>query len=121
MEDRRPALGRSGEAKAVRWLERRGWVILARRWRCRLGELDVVGLDGDTLVFVEVKTRSSALFGPPEEAVGGLKRRRIVRTALSYVKKLGYAGRALRFDVMALCGDEVRHIPGAFGAGGYTC
>lgn len=118
---KRAVIGYSGEKRAVRWLERRGWVILARRWRCRLGELDIVGLDRDTLVFVEVKTRTSALFGPPEAAVGRNKQRHIVRAALSYVKAKGYGGRTLRFDVMALCGNEIRHIPGAFGAGGYTC
>ena len=115
---RRMTLGRNGEERAARWLERRGWVVLARRWRCRLGELDIVALDGETLVFVEVKTRSSARFGAPEEAVGYAKRARIVRSAFAYMRFKKSGERPARFDVIALLNGEIRHIPGAFTADG---
>ncbi len=120
MTMRRLALGRSGEEAVVRRLERRGWVILERNWRCRLGEIDVIALDGDVLVFVEVKTRTSSMFGSPEEAVGRRKRAKLARVALSYVKSRGCGERALRFDVVAVEGGTVRHIQDAFMVEGYT-
>ncbi|MFH1724693.1 MAG: YraN family protein [Elusimicrobiota bacterium] len=117
---RSQALGRSGERRAARFLEGLGWRLLDRGWRSRYGEIDIVGLDGTTLVFVEVKTRSSARFGTPEAAVGQAKRARLVRSALHYIEAKGDGGRPLRFDVVALEGDELRHIPDAFQAEGYT-
>jgi len=71
------ALGRYGEDVAVRHLLDAGWQVLERNWRCRVGEIDIVARDGGVLVFCEVKTRSSALFGVPAEAVRPAKVRRI--------------------------------------------
>src|SRR5664280_1301356 len=71
------ALGRYGEDVAVRHLLDAGWQVLERNWRCRAGEIDIVARDGGVLVFCEVKTRSSALFGVPAEAVRPAKVRRI--------------------------------------------
>ncbi|MFH2204096.1 MAG: YraN family protein [Elusimicrobiota bacterium] len=114
MTMRRALLGKWGEDRAARWLEERGWTVLERRWRCRLGELDIVAVDGDELVFVEVKTRSSLRCGAPEEAVGRAKRARIVRAACAYMRFKGIGDRALRFDVVALSPEGLRHIPAAF-------
>jgi putative endonuclease len=77
MPDPRHALGERGEAAAAAWLASRGWTILARRWRCRYGELDLVALDPDNvLVAVEVKLRRGARAGNPLESVD---RRRLAR------------------------------------------
>ncbi|MBO0610022.1 YraN family protein [Myceligenerans salitolerans] len=71
-------VGRSGERIALAHVEARGWTVLATNWRCgRLGEVDIVALDGDVLVVVEVKTRSGPGFGHPSEAVTGAKLARL--------------------------------------------
>src|SRR5213595_743706 len=81
----RVILGKTGEDLACRELERRGYAIVARRYRQRGGELDIVARDGPTLVFVEVKTRQGRSFGEAAEAVTALKRRRIVQLAMEYM------------------------------------
>ncbi len=115
-------LGKSGEDLACRELRRRGYEILTRRFRTRLGELDIVARDGPTIVFVEVKTRTSAHFGTPSEAVTALKQRRIWLMASDYLQRQGWDRRPCRFDVVAISiDDEGRHrievIAGAFDAG----
>ena len=70
--------------------------------------------DGDTIVFVEVRTRSSARFGDPAESVNALKQRKIVRMAQVYLQERGRENAPARFDVVAVLGREVRHIPDAF-------
>jgi putative endonuclease len=79
------AVGRFGEQLAVQHLEAAGMQVLARNWRCREGELDVVARDGPTLVFVEVKTRSRLGFGAPAEAVDRAKSARIRQLALRWL------------------------------------
>ena len=100
--DPRQALGLDGEDAAVAELERRGYEIVARRYRTRLGELDIVARDGDVLVFVEVKARSSPAFGDGLEAITGDKRRRLVRMAHEYVWLNGVDEVPCRFDVVAI-------------------
>jgi putative endonuclease len=78
-------VARLGEDAAVQHLERLGWTILQRNYRCSAGEIDVVGRDGTELVFVEVRTRSNARFGAPEESVTAAKSRQMARCALTYV------------------------------------
>ena len=73
----RQRLGAHGERRAARCYEDRGWQVVARNWRCRDGELDVVARDGQALVFCEVKTRTGTGFGHPAEAVTASKRRRL--------------------------------------------
>jgi putative endonuclease len=112
-------LGRRGEALAARELERRGYRILERRWRCRLGELDLVAWDGGMLVVVEVKARSRLDFGRPVDAVDFEKRRRLRRLALAYLKARKLVGVTVRFDVVgvtALPGQKPRIevLPDAF-------
>lgn len=98
----RQSLGRRGEDLACRELRRRGYAILARRFRTRFGEIDIVADDGGTLVFVEVKTRRNTAFGGATAAVNAAKQRRLVNMARSYL--LGLAGRAppCRFDVVGV-------------------
>lgn len=103
----RVALGEIGENLACAELERRGYAVVARRYRCRSGEIDIVALDGPTVVFVEVKTRDGAGYGSGADAVTWTKRRRLVATAHDFVLRQRLAGRPCRFDVVAIAlGDQ---------------
>lgn len=96
----RTRLGRTGEAAAAAELSRRGLTILARNYRCRGGEADLVAQDGETLVFVEVKTRSQLRGGLPREAVGWSKQQRLARAAEHYLSALGDDEPPVRFDIV---------------------
>src|SRR5213594_4454980 len=87
MTQARQQLGKSGEDLACRVLERRGYAILARRYRRKSGEIDIIARDGPTLVFVEVKAREGHAFGEAADAVTALKRHRITELALDYVMR----------------------------------
>jgi len=102
MRNARIALGKIGEDLACRELERCGYAIVARRYRRRGGELDIVARDGPTVVFVEVKTRDGRWFGGAAEAVTGLKRRRIVQLALEYLTRHQLSECPCRFDVVSI-------------------
>jgi putative endonuclease len=95
-------LGKLGEDEACRELRRRGYAILARGYRTRCGEVDIIARDGDVLVFVEVKTRSGGAFGSPLEAVTARKRLKLVRMALEYVTRSRLSKVACRFDVVGV-------------------
>ncbi len=99
-------LGKSGEDLACRELRRRGYEILARRYRTRIGELDIVARDGATIVFVEVKTRTTAAFGEPGEAVGARKQHKMWLMASDYLLRRGLHDRPCRFDVVAISLDD---------------
>jgi putative endonuclease len=105
----RQQLGLSGESLAVEELERRGYAILARRYRTAYGEIDIVAEDGQTLVFVEVKARATAEFGTAAEAVTRRKQLRLVRMARDYLARAAIVDRPCRFDVVAI--DEVETTP----------
>jgi putative endonuclease len=100
--DGRQQLGKSGEDAACGELQRRGYAILARRFRTRFGEIDIVGERDGVMVFVEVKARTSALFGTASESVPPWKRRRIELMALDYLRRTGRGEVACRFDVIAV-------------------
>jgi putative endonuclease len=118
--DPRQGLGRSGEDAAARALERAGLSVVARRFRWRGGELDLVAERPDGLViFVEVKTRSGSRYGAPAEAVTATKRRRLARTALAFLSRTGRQEARTRFDVIEVRADgrgelQLRHIEDAF-------
>jgi len=95
-------LGARGEDAAAAYLDRIGMTIVDRNWRCKLGEIDIVALDGTDLVLVEVKTRRSVRRGTPEEAVSTTKQQRIVRLARSYIAEAGLRTAGVRFDVVAI-------------------
>lgn len=104
MPDPRHLLGERAEAAAAAWLQTRGWTILARRWRCPEGELDLVARDRDgVLVAIEVKVRRTGRAGDPLESVDRHRLRRL-RTALARFSSEvpGAAGDGLRVDVVAL-------------------
>jgi putative endonuclease len=95
-------LGKTGEDLACGELERRGYAIVARRYRGRGGELDIVARDGPTLVFVEVKTRGGRGFGDAVEAVTPGKQRRIVQLALEYLARHHVTDVPCRFDIVSI-------------------
>jgi putative endonuclease len=119
---RGPQAGLEGEDLACRHLEAQGYAILARNFRCRSGEVDVVARDGGVTVFVEVKHRRGSAHGAGHESVTFGKRRRIVRAARLFASARGLTETALRFDVVSI--DEVdgrtkiRHDRGAFDVDG---
>ncbi|MDA8172236.1 MAG: YraN family protein [Nitrospiraceae bacterium] len=106
-------LGRISEQKAVKYLEKSGYKILCRNFRVKKAEIDIIAEDGPWLVFIEVKARSSGLFGAPEEAVTLKKQRRIMDAARSYMA-LEKAQRPARFDVIAIGPGGLKHIRDAF-------
>jgi putative endonuclease len=95
-------LGEDGENLACVELKRRGYAILARRYRTRMGEIDIVARDGPSIVFVEVKTRVNAACGHPAEAVTPRKQRRIVTMATDFLTRGRLTSRPCRFDVVAI-------------------
>jgi putative endonuclease len=115
----RQSLGILGEDLACTELARRGYAILARRYRSRFGEIDIVSERDGTVVFVEVKARKTARRGTAAESISFWKRRRIAAMALDYLAWTGRADRRCRFDVVAIDGigtDDVclRVIENAF-------
>lgn len=98
------ARGVAGEEAAEHYLVSQGYRIVARNVRTHLGELDLVGLDGETLCFVEIKTRSSSEFGPAIAAVGRAKQRRLALAASLFLAK-NRSQRACRFDVLGIDRD----------------
>jgi putative endonuclease len=102
----RQAVGRRGEAAARAFLERRGVRILVENFACAAGEIDLIGREGDTLIFFEVKTRTSAAFGPPHLAVHRQKQHQIVRAAQWYLAEQRTPEVACRFDVLAVTFPE---------------
>ena len=100
--DERTARGRAGEDAALGVYERRGFALVARNWRCHLGELDLVIVRRDLLVFCEVKTRSGPAFGGGYEAVTWSKRRRIRNLADAYLERSGFEQARVRFDVASV-------------------
>jgi putative endonuclease len=106
--------GKVGEDQAVALLRRAGLKIVERNYRCRLGEIDVIARDGDTLVFVEIRTRSSAAHGDAIETVGSVKQRRIARAAEHYLAFEKPKAKAFRFDVVGITAGQPVHIRDAF-------
>ena len=110
-------LGQKGEDIAARYLEQHGYVILDRNWRCGHKELDLIVTKDNTVVFVEVKTRTSADYGDPQDFVNSLKIRRIVNSADAYVR-FRCIDMDARFDIISIVLEDgefkIEHIEGAF-------
>lgn len=98
------ALGRKGEDLAHRYLQRAGFSVLARNYRPSDGEaeVDIVARDGDTIVFVEVKSRANAEYGSPDRAVDPTKERQIKNAARSYTTRAGVDWEHVRFDIVSV-------------------
>jgi putative endonuclease len=118
------SLGQRGERAAERYLRRRGYKIVSRRERDAFGEIDLVAVDGRTVVFIEVKTRRSHDAGHPAEAVGPEKQQRLTRLALAYLKRHELLEYPARFDVLAITWPQgsrkraIEHYKNAFEAVG---
>ena len=112
MTEARRALGKKGEAVARAFLERGGVRILAANYTCAAGEIDLIGREREAILFIEVKTRTSEAFGPPQLAVHQRKQRQIVRTAQWFLAEQRMPEVACRFDVLAvtLMSDEPPRI-----------
>jgi putative endonuclease len=113
------ALGRYGEDLAHRFLERAGLAVIARNYRPRGGEaeVDLVARDGDLLVFVEVKTRTTAEYGSPDRAIGTEKQRNIVRAARAFAQRAEIPWSAVRFDTVSVLMTDppaIEHTKDAF-------
>ncbi len=122
MTHARQALGLEGETRACQAVEARGYRVLARRYRTRHGELDIVARHDGAIVFVEVKTRRGGSFGGPAAAVTWQKQRRLVAMATDYLARHRLERCAVRFDVVSVefladRGPVVTIIPDAFRPG----
>ena len=110
-------LGIEGEELAVRFLKKKGYKIVSRNFKSPVGEMDIIAEDGDTLVFIEVKTRTDDSFGHPFEAVTHRKREKLRKVALSYFKHSRQEVPS-RFDVLSIETDganhKIEHIKDAF-------
>ena len=107
----RGLLGRKGEARAAAFLKKKGLQIVGRGVVNRVGEIDLIALDGETIVFVEVRTRQSLDAGHPAESVTVEKQARVTRAALSYLKQKKLWNRRCRFDVVAILWPEGAREP----------
>jgi len=111
--------GRRGERIACRHLMRRGFDVVARRFRGRCGEIDIIGFEGELLVFVEVKTRASREFGDPWEFVDWEKQQRFRRAAEEFIAHYDLGQYSYRFDIVSVVGpgspsQEITHFRNAF-------
>jgi len=101
-------LGRAGEERAARHLTGSGYTVLARNWRCVQGEIDIVAMQGDYLAVVEVKTRRTAAYGHPFEAIDRRKRRRLWQLAQAWITENPDAarGRTVRLEAIGIIGTD---------------
>jgi len=111
--------GKKGEDIAEHYLQKKGFKTLFRNFKTRLGEIDLISLDRETVVFVEVKTNTSTDFGMPEARVNGRKQRQIIKVAQEFLKIQGKSDADCRFDVVSvlLNGDQtpgIEHFENAF-------
>jgi putative endonuclease len=102
MLEGRSGLGAEGERAAKAFLRAKGYRILRENYRTPLGEIDLIAREGEVVVFVEVKARTSATFGPPQSSVTLAKQRQIVKTAGLFLEQEGLGEVACRFDVVAV-------------------
>ena len=113
------AFGLSGEECAADWLAKEGYVILERRFRCPMGEIDIIARQGRIIVFVEVKTRSSARYGTGSEAISRWKERHLISAATLYCKRFHLEEVPCRFDVISIFhagrAYRIEHVENAFG------
>ena len=119
MTKERLKFGIRGEEAAVEFLKAHGYMILARNFRTKIGEIDIIAKDKDTYCFVEVKSRRSERFGLPSQALKRAKQRHIARSALSFIKQKNLWDKKARFDVVCVQGaidgtQQIELIKNAF-------
>lgn len=108
--------GLTGEAAAEAFLQQIGMTLLEKRYRAQDGEIDLIMLDGEILVFVEVKYRPHGDSGAGLSAVTRSKQRRMTHAAMDYLQKREYFEHPVRFDVVEISRDGITHVPNAFPA-----
>lgn len=119
MAENKRAKGERYEKLAAEYLRLHGYVISEQNFTSRFGEIDIIAEKDGTVVYCEVKFRSGAGYGAPEEAVDFFKRQKILKTAMYHRYVNGCPeDKPCRFDVIAVCGDRIRHIENAFDASG---
>ena len=101
-KDHRQIEGKLGEGLALDYLKKKGYRIVETNYRCGLGEIDIIAVEGKTVVFIEVKSRKTVKFGPPQAAVGLQKQRKISMLAKNYLKEKRLPDAKARFDVIAV-------------------
>ena len=112
MTTHRIRLGKWGEGVASRFLQEKGYVLLATNYRCRWGEVDIVAQEGEELVFVEVRTRRGVEFGTPEESVTAAKARKLIATAQEFLQEHDQVNAGWRIDLIAIRLDGDRRVQG---------
>ncbi len=111
--------GTKQEQLACNYLRKQGIIILEQNYRVRQGEIDIIGRDHETIVFFEVKYRSSNKMGNPEEAVNSIKQRQIARISLFYIAKNGFSTlQSYRYDVIVILGQQIKWYKNAFSYSG---
>lgn len=103
-------LGREGEDRAARYLSKQGYRVIERNYSTRNGEIDLIAIENGTVVFVEVKTRTSDAYGAPELAVNPQKQKKMIKAALSYIKYKKLHQVPCRFDVIAISGPNDAYV-----------
>lgn len=120
MKDERIDIGKRGEAIAREHLQKQGYAILVNNFRCKLGEIDIIAQDKHIVVFVEVRTLTSAKFGPAYNTVTYHKQQQVKRAALFYISQHNLVNTQFRFDVIGITLNQqtgehhLDHIPNAF-------
>jgi putative endonuclease len=111
-------LGKKGEEMAARFLKKNGYRIIEKNYVCKMGEMDIIAKEKDTLVFIEVKTRTSTTYGPPQLSVTPRKQSQMSKVALYFLKEKKLDDVKSRFDVVAILlgpkGEEIELIKDAF-------
>ncbi len=119
MTQKRLHFGREGESAAIAFLKKKGYRILEKNFRSKVGEIDIIAEQAGVIVFIEVKARSDHKFGHPFDALTPIKQKKIVQTAQSFLVRKRIADKPMRFDVVALTSDpsdswEIELLENAF-------
>ena len=114
MEKNKREIGKIGEEIACKYLESKNYKILEKNFRCRSGEIDIIALDGDYIVFIEVKYRKDNSFGFPRESINYHKQRNISKVAAYYLLVRNAFHKNSRFDVVEIIGGQIEIIQNAF-------
>lgn len=119
MSDNRLTLGKKGEDIAASFLEKKGFQVIQRNYRQKIGEIDIIAKQNEWLVFIEVKTRKSVRFGMPFEAVTQAKQTQIGKVALDYMTRNNLLDQPVRFDVISILftgngKTDIEHLPNCF-------